>query len=213
MRINQVEQTVGISKKNIRFYEEQGLLSPSRNRDNGYREYSEEDVAILFKIKLLRKLSVPIEEIRKLETNCLSLRDCMDRHKIYLNHEIKSLNLIQEMCDELSRTEESLHALDDPGYVSEMQMLEEGGIRFMDIGKTDRRKKKYGPLIAAVVMILFMLALMWLPIWAELTDPLPLALWLIIMLIPAAIIIGVLAALRERFHEIEGGEENEATKY
>ena len=137
----------------------------------------------------------------------------MDRHKIYLNHEIKSLNLIQEMCDELSRTEESLHALDAPDYLSKMQMLEEGGIRFMDIGKTDRRKKKYGPLIAAVVMILFMLALMWLPIWAELTDPLPLALWLIIMLIPAAIIIGVLAALRERFHEIEGGEENEATKY
>ena len=83
----------------------------------------------------------------------------------------------------------------------------------MDIGKTDRRKKKYGPLIAAIVMILFMLALMWLLIWAELTDPLPLALWLTIMLIPAAIIIGVLAALRERFHEIEGGEENEATKY
>lgn len=213
MRINQVEQTVGISKKNIRFYEEQGLLSPSRNRDNGYREYSEEDVAVLFKIKLLRKLSVPIEEIRKLQANCLSLRDCMERHKIYLNHEMKNLTLIQEMCDELSQKEESLHTLDAPDYLAKMQLLEEGGIRFMDIGKADQQKKKYGPLFAALVMILLMFVLMVVLVWAELTDPIPLALWLVIMLFPAAIIIGVLFALRERFHEIEGGEENEAAKY
>ena len=40
MKINQVEELVGITKKNIRFYEEQGLINPERNRDNGYREYS-----------------------------------------------------------------------------------------------------------------------------------------------------------------------------
>ena len=38
MKINQVEQLVGITKKNIRFYEEQGLLSPGRNRENGYND-------------------------------------------------------------------------------------------------------------------------------------------------------------------------------
>ena len=54
MRINKVEELVGITKKNIRFYEEQGLLSPARNLENGYRDYSEEDVETLHKIKLLR---------------------------------------------------------------------------------------------------------------------------------------------------------------
>ena len=39
MKINEVEKLIGITKKNIRFYEEQGLLSPSRNRENGYRDY------------------------------------------------------------------------------------------------------------------------------------------------------------------------------
>ena len=38
MKINEVEALAGITKKNIRFYEEQGLLSPRRNADNGYRE-------------------------------------------------------------------------------------------------------------------------------------------------------------------------------
>ena len=39
MKINEVEALVGITKKNIRFYEEQGLLKPGRNSQNGYREY------------------------------------------------------------------------------------------------------------------------------------------------------------------------------
>ena len=66
MKIYQVEELVGITKKNIRFYEDQGLLCPKRNPENDYREYSLADVRTLEKIKLLRKLSVPIEEIRLL---------------------------------------------------------------------------------------------------------------------------------------------------
>lgn len=34
MRINKVEELVGITKKNIRFYEEKGLLTPERNTEN-----------------------------------------------------------------------------------------------------------------------------------------------------------------------------------
>lgn len=213
MKINQVEQTVGITKKNIRFYEEQGLVHPSRNLENGYRDYSDEDIATLFKIKLLRKLSIPIDEIRKMQENHLSLSDCMMRHMIYLNHEAKNLSLIKEMCEELSHKEESLHSLDALDYLKKMQQLEEGGTRFMDIGKNDRKKKKYGPLIAALVMILFMLALIALFLWAASTDPIPFGLLLVFIAFPAAVIIGVLLALKQRFLEIEGGEENEAAKY
>ncbi|MCI8839831.1 MAG: MerR family transcriptional regulator [Oscillospiraceae bacterium] len=39
MKINQVEQLVGITKGNIRFYEKEGLLTPGRNNENGYRDY------------------------------------------------------------------------------------------------------------------------------------------------------------------------------
>ena len=67
MKIKQVEELVGITKKNIRFYEEQGLLNPGR-AENGYREYSSDDVQRLKQIKFLRKLGVPIEEIRRVLT-------------------------------------------------------------------------------------------------------------------------------------------------
>lgn len=65
MKIKQVEELVGITRKNIRFYEEQGLLQVAR-ADNGYREYHMQDVRRLQQIRLLRKLSVPLEDIRAL---------------------------------------------------------------------------------------------------------------------------------------------------
>ena len=45
MKIKQVEELVGITSKNIRFYESQGLLTPER-ADNGYREYHQEYITI-----------------------------------------------------------------------------------------------------------------------------------------------------------------------
>lgn len=73
MKINEVEALVGITKKNIRFYEEQGLLKPGRNSQNGYREYGEPEVELLRQIKLLRKLGVPLEEIRQMQTGSRTL--------------------------------------------------------------------------------------------------------------------------------------------
>ena len=35
MKINEVEAAVGVTKKNIRFYEEEGLITPSREPGNG----------------------------------------------------------------------------------------------------------------------------------------------------------------------------------
>ena len=68
MKINEVEAQVGITKKNIRFYEDQGLLKPHRNSQNGYREYGPREVEQLRQIKLLRKLGVPLEEIRQIRS-------------------------------------------------------------------------------------------------------------------------------------------------
>ena len=48
-----------------------------KKRKNDYREYSLEDVRQLEKIKLLRKLSVPIEDIRLIESGKLSLSQSM----------------------------------------------------------------------------------------------------------------------------------------
>ena len=102
MKINEVEQQVGITKKNIRFYEQQGLLNPKRNMENGYRDYSEEDVTELKKIKMLRKLSLPIEEIRRIQKGDLLLSDALQRQVILLERERASLEETTRLCRFLS---------------------------------------------------------------------------------------------------------------
>lgn len=79
MKIKQVEELVGITKKNIRFYEEQGLLQIER-AENGYREYHQKDVIRLQEIKLLRKIDISIEEMRALFEQKESLQICLEQH-------------------------------------------------------------------------------------------------------------------------------------
>ena len=52
MRIGEFSRRTGVSERLLRYYEEQGLLKPSR-RPSGYREYAEEDVATVRGIRML----------------------------------------------------------------------------------------------------------------------------------------------------------------
>lgn len=65
MTIKEIEALSAMTRANIRFYEAEGLLTPRRS-ENGYRNYSDEDLDILKRIKLLRSLHIPLEEIKAL---------------------------------------------------------------------------------------------------------------------------------------------------
>ncbi len=214
MKINQVEELVGITKKNIRFYEEQGLICPERNRDNGYREYSLKDVELLNKIKLLRRLEVPIEEIKRLEIGEISVTDCLDRHISHFTHRQQELDVMKEMCREMIEADVHFDNLQADSYLEEMKKLEKGGIRFMDVNKTDIKKSKQGPIIAAIVSIVFFIAMIVVIGFTALSDPdTPMGFIAIIIALFIAMIVGTIAALKQRLKEIDGGELNEARKY
>ena len=211
MRINKVEELVGITKKNIRFYEEKGLLNPARNTENGYREYTEEDVAVLQKIKLLRQLSIPIEEILKLQQGYLTLEDCMRRHTIALEREEENIRQKKSVCKQLESSGEHFADMDTDKYLLWVQKMEKEGVRFMNIERIDKRRR--APVMAAVTMILLMVIIVGILAWAAKVDPIPLPFLLFIMAMPLSVMIGVLLALKERIKQIEGGEEDEARKY
>lgn len=79
MKIKDVEKQVGISKANIRFYEEEGLIHPARNQENNYREYSEADVEQLQEIKKLRLIGIPVQEIKEIYEDRLTLQEALSR--------------------------------------------------------------------------------------------------------------------------------------
>ena len=212
MRINKVEELVGITKKNIRFYEEKGLLNPERNTENGYREYSDEDVLMLQKIKLLRQLSIPIEEILKLQKGYLTLEDCMRRHMIFLDREEENVRQKKSICVQLEADGQQLSTMDTEKYLLLMEEMEKEGVRFMNVTHVDQ-KKKNAPIAAAFVMILLMVALIVIFAWAAVMDPIPVSILGILMAFPVVVIGGVLLALKDRIRQIEGGEEDAARKY
>ena len=217
MKINEVEALAGISKKNIRFYEEQGLLSPRRNLENGYRDYGEEEVETLRRIKLLRKLGVPLEEIRQMQTGVHTVGDGMRRHLVTLERERQNLADAARVCGELADCQERLEALDAQGLLDRMDRMEEEGTTFMDKQKKDMKRRRYVmPVVMAVVMAILMVALIWLFLWAFETDPAgapPLPLLALFIAIPAVVILGVAIALVQRIREIGKGEEDDARKY
>lgn len=216
MRINEVEQLVDITKKNIRFYEQQGLLNPSRNEANRYREYSEQDIECLKKIKLLRKLAVPISEIRRMEEANLPLEDCLKRHLITLEREEKNLEKMKELCHDMVEQGENYTDLKPDVYLEKMEQLEKGGVSFVNAKQADMITKKKKAFLAGGIMILLMLALIGIFAWCTwgiAEEPMPVPLFLLMGGIPAVIIIGIILSLKERMKEIEGGELYEASKY
>ena len=216
MKINEVEAQVGITKKNIRFYEEQGLLSPRRNSENGYRDYGEAEVAILRQIKLMRKLGVPLEEIRRMQAGG-TVADGMRRHLVTLERERKSLEQSIQLCGSLKDREERLDALDAAALLEEMERLEQTGTTFQDKQKHDAKPVRYaGAVVMALLTTALMAALIVLMVWGFTVDPAdapPLALLLVLVAIPGVIILGVLLALVQRIREIQKGEEDDAKNY
>ncbi len=213
MKIKQVEELVGITKKNIRFYEDQGLLEVKR-AENGYREYGLNDVKRLQEIRLLRKLAIPIEDMRQMYAGQKSLRSCLEYQVEEMERQKKNLVQVQAFCEGLLNADLSLETLDATQCLEQMERLEKEGTNFMDVRKTDVHKKKImGAALGGGIMVIFMAAMIGIMIWGCMEDPVPIGYMLFMIGIPAAVIIGVIAALIGRVKEIKGGEEDEASKY
>ena len=65
MLANEILKEVGMTRRAIKYYEEKGLLSIKKDT-NGYRNYTDEDVKVLKKISVYRKLEISIEDIKNL---------------------------------------------------------------------------------------------------------------------------------------------------
>lgn len=212
MKIQQVEELVGITKKNIRFYEEQGLVRPERNPANGYREYTLGDVEQLRRVKLLRMLDVPCAEILRVTEGAQSLSDCMRAHAKTLQARQTDLDRMRELCALLSE-EPDFAALGAEDYLEKMRKLERGGARFVDFKQSDVKKRRAAAVLSAAVFVALMAIIIALVLWGNHVEPMPPLLLVFVIAFPLAVIVGVLIALRQRMKELKGGELDEARKY
>lgn len=122
MNIKQAEELSGVSRQNIRFYEREGLLYPDRNSENGYREYGEEHIRILKRIRILRMLDMPLEKIRLILQGKLSLSQAAQEQESNLKQQQEQLAASIRFCGELKTA--SLEELDEDALLNRMNAQE-----------------------------------------------------------------------------------------
>lgn len=115
MHIKDVEQRTGLSRANIRYYEQEGLVHPAR-RKNGYRDYSPDDLETLLRIRLLRRLDVPIEEIRSMQAGKLSLSEALSQRLAALRRREEQARTDQSVCRAMQADHACYDTLDAEKY-------------------------------------------------------------------------------------------------
>ncbi|WP_049727225.1 MerR family transcriptional regulator [Dorea sp. D27] len=141
MTIKEVEQLVDMKKANIRYYEEEGLLAPGRNKENNYREYSMHDVEDLKKIKFLRVLGVPVKDIRKVKEGKVTVSEVIGARKSALQQEMAELSEARDLCDELIQRNDTFDNLDVTLMDMQNEFFKMRGVKIMRLDKVYRLEK------------------------------------------------------------------------
>ncbi len=131
MHIKDIENELGITKSNIRFYEKQGLLSPERSA-NGYREYTVEDLELLKKIVVYRKLGISVENIRLILDGTLDLQSAVEQAICSLEEEVEKLNGSIELCKEVQKRDDTDDTFNQDYYLDLIKNDERRGKKFVD---------------------------------------------------------------------------------
>ena len=108
LTIGKVAASLQISTDSIRFYEREGLLSPAKKSEAGYRLYTEEAVRRLNFIKHAQQCGFSLSEIRELlelksnaDSCCDDVRSAAIRKKLLLEQKIKALRAMSNALSEL----------------------------------------------------------------------------------------------------------------
>lgn len=120
MTIRDMENTTGLTRANIRFYEAQGLISPER-KENNYREYSEQDRDVLLRIRLLRTLGMTIEQIRALQNGAENLIAALDQQIELLSRQQEQLGHAQRVCRQMREDDVRYETLDARRYLDSLE--------------------------------------------------------------------------------------------
>ncbi|MBM7541944.1 MerR family transcriptional regulator [Amphibacillus cookii] len=102
MQLKAVLEETQLTKKAIRYYEDCGLLRTVR-KNNGYKDYSQENIEQLKSIKKLRNLGFSIDEIKSFYQSETAKQDVI----------IRKINQNEKLLNQLYQKKELLSALHD----------------------------------------------------------------------------------------------------
>ncbi|MDQ6834256.1 MAG: MerR family transcriptional regulator [Chloroflexota bacterium] len=122
MTVGALAKRTGISVRTLHYYDEIGVLAPSRHSDAGYRLYTAADVVRLQQIMSLRQLGFSLEQIRDcLNRGDLSPLRVVEQHLIQLREQIA---LHHQLCDRLEAIAQRLQQVEKPSVAELLYTVE-----------------------------------------------------------------------------------------
>lgn len=134
LKIKELENLLSISRSNVRFYEKQGLFSPER-KDNNYREYTNQDIEVLKKIIIFRKMGFTVEEIKLIQNNDLPFAEAIANAQRRIEDEIEQLNGSLKLIKQVAQENLSFDEIDIDEHWNTISESEKSGEKFVDICK------------------------------------------------------------------------------
>ena len=113
MKMKDVIQKTGLTRRTVLYYEEQGLLTSEKTPMNGreYREYTDDHIQLLLDIAALRKAGFSIEEIRTMQHADSEVRPIFLAYRQRLAAQKEELNRLVQTVDAIP--ENNLDAMQD----------------------------------------------------------------------------------------------------
>ena len=98
--VKQLSKLTGVTTRTLHYYDEIGLLKPSRIGDNGYRYYGEGPLLRLQQILFYRELDVPLAQIRAImERDDFDVLAALQSHKEALSNQAVRLQRLIDTVD------------------------------------------------------------------------------------------------------------------
>jgi DNA-binding transcriptional MerR regulator len=139
--VKQLSKLAGITPRTLHYYDEIGLLKPSRIGGNGYRYYNEAALLHLQQIMLYRQLGMPLGQIKHIiGSPDFDLLQALEKHKIELGKRILHLDRL------MSTVEQTISHIKGIKPMSQKQLFE----AFSDEQQAEYEKEalqKYDPAV------------------------------------------------------------------
>ena len=180
LKIKELENLLSISRSNVRFYEKQGLFSPER-KDNNYREYTNQDIEVLKKIIIFRKMGFTVEEIKLIRNNDLPFAEAIANAQRRIEDEIEQLNGSLKLIKQVAKVNSSFDEIDIDEHWNTISESEKSGEKFIDICKDflelelnsfdvmwkyvffhdfKKSRAKHGTIIACIILIIVLIGVL-----------------------------------------------------
>ena len=99
MKLHEVMEATGLTKKAVNYYIEQGLIKPSVDEENNYRHFSDEDVIRLKQISALREFNMPVCDIKNALRSSESFHKALTDYYCRIKTQIANLKQCESIMD------------------------------------------------------------------------------------------------------------------